>query len=188
MGERDYRTRWYQFDDAFRAEWERGRDWEQRVVQALKSYGVPRVRAGASGFRDDLDSRREWKNQADIWVGDFRIEVRSLARAFIAATDWDGDLVPIDPTWKFDGKSPRPLAYVIVSRPTQAMLVVWTELKKGFVVQKDVKDRKRGTTDDWFCVPADWDHLRPFDRFCGFLIGKVPAADPQAALFDEAGA
>lgn len=188
MAERNYRTAWYEFDDGFRAEWERGREYEDRVVRDLKSYGVPGVRAGASGFRDSLDTRREWKNQADIWVGPYRVEVRSVARQFVGAVDWDGDLVPIDPIWKFDGKTPRPFAYIIVSRPSQAKLVVWTQKKKGFVVQKDVRDRKRGTTDDWYMVPADWDHLRPFPRFCQFLIDRVPVSPPQAALFEGEGA
>lgn len=186
MGARDYRSDWFQDDRLFFREWERGAEYEDLVLRDLKTYDLPAT-AGARGFRDGLDSRRDWKNQADIWVARFRIEVRSVGVAFINPIDWPQFYVPVDPVWKFDGKDPRPDAYVFISRESQAKLVVWTQKKAGFRVEKGIRDPKRGTTDDWYVVDP-LEYLRPFDRFVAYLKGELTKAQALGSPFPDGAA
>lgn len=154
---RDRRTAWNQDDAGFKA-WARlGFEWQRPVLDAFLAHGLPATMP-ALELRDHIRQAGDYRNQADIWVGQgpgkLRIEVKSVAFGFTDHRHWPYPEVKLDPAAKFWAKTPKPWAYVFVSRKTRAMAACPgnDEGRRGRAYR--VGDQERGTRDTWVTMPA----------------------------------
>jgi hypothetical protein len=151
---RDRRVNWRDDDQGFR-DWARlGYEWQRPVLDALLQAGLPAVMPRLE-LREHVREAKRFYNQADILVGDHRIEVKSVAFEFRRARDWPHDAVRMDPVMKWLKKHPRPLAYVFISRKTRAMLAVRGNDEGRTGRAYAVEDRERGTKDRWVTMPRE---------------------------------
>lgn len=166
---RNLDRQWFQTDRQFRAQQEIGSRAEDLVLQQLLDAGLP-AKAGQRGFRERLQDRYRWCNQADIMVAQFRIEVKSSRFEFLGPGSWPEEWVEIDPVWKFDQKQPRPFAYVFYSRPMRGLVTAGCRTERLHVL-RDRKDRFRKTTDDWYVTAPRY--LRRFDELVNTIMGRL---------------
>ncbi len=163
-------------DEQFRADFEAGRMWETRVCRVLNERGIP-ARLTPKTYRRTYRDRGAHRDAGDIVLGDGRVlDVKSKRVRFTRDPDsWPaGEELWLGQPHHWDAADPRPLAFVLVSQLTGAMLVVpgytarsWTRAERSW---------RPGTRQPTLIAPTST--LIPFDRLVRHLLRSVPAAPP----------
>lgn len=162
---------WYERDDDFRAELERGHQQATLVAEELRRSGLD-VEQGPLRFRNTFEDRHDFSDEADLTVqhprhGSLLVEVKCRDVAF---DDQPGSFpMPaciVDPVAKYDQKLRRRLAYVMVSRTTGSMLVVSTRSEYAWR-QRDIFDPLRRFSEPVYLCPRSL--LLPLDVLVDWL-------------------
>jgi RNA polymerase primary sigma factor len=157
-------ARWLDNDQLFFEQLEIGHDWAEKLATRLTAAGVsasatPMVR------RSSVDHRHEFRNEQDVVLarGHRAVEVKSRNLAFFEEpSTYPYPTALLDTVSGWDAKHPKPIAVVLVSQITGAMLVAPLSTSDNWTVT-NAHDRVRGIDDRWYTV--DVDDLIPFPVF-----------------------
>lgn len=164
MSDSNATARWLDNDQLFFEQLEIGHDWAEKVATRLTAAGVsasatPMVR------RLSVDHRHEFRNEQDVVLarGHRAVEVKSRNLAFFEEpSTYPYPTALLDTVSGWDAKHPKPVAVVLVSQITGAMLVAPLSTSDNWTVT-NAHDRVRGIDDRWYTV--DVDDLIPFPVF-----------------------
>lgn len=177
MSDSSATARWLENDQLFFEQLEIGHDWAEKVATRLSAAGV-----GASATpmtrRSSVDHRHEYRNEQDVVIarGHRAVEVKSRNLAFFEEpSTYPYPTALLDTVSGWNAKHPKPIAVVLVSQITGAMLVAPLSTSDNWTVTS-AHDRVRGIDDRWYTV--DVDDLIPFPVFVQRLCSE--RADPHA--------
>ncbi len=148
----------------FREDMELGQRWVLWTARQLATHGV-HGRIPALKVRSQFEDRAAFRDQGDIYVGDLRIEVRSLQVKFRNAATWPYKQVRVDLVGVIESKLKAALI-LFVSRPGKA-IVGWRPNVKHLQLERGVFDQRRGVARDWMVMSKD--RLMDFDQCVQFL-------------------
>lgn len=134
--------RWSENDELFKAELREGHVWAERVGDAFYATGCV-VMVTTLQVRDTIGDASRWASEVDMTVDGFPVEVKSRRLTFgtdPATYPYASAIVDTVDGW--EAKKHSPLAVVLVSQVTSAMLVVPTK------------------TRPLWCRRTVWDHVR----------------------------
>jgi hypothetical protein len=133
------RPGWLQNESGFRGELDEGHKWETIVYARLKAdlepHGIP-VTLTPKSVRANVSQRHKYRQEEDINIGGFRVEVHARKYAFTGKEDHPREREIMTPVKKVARWGDRkPMCFIIVSKATGAMIVA--------SVQKTHKDWQR---------------------------------------------
>lgn len=156
-----------------------GRQWEAFVTGAFLRAGLP------AEMPEQEDAETPWEGarfieQTDILVGGYGIEVKTQVRHSWHG-EWDFPFAGIllSSVKRWDRRTSKPLAFVVVSAPTRAMLVVFSDTFPEWEIY-EATDPRRGTKDLYYRAPRGL--LRSFDILLNRLRGLLGQERPVASL------
>lgn len=124
-------------DAAFLAELSEGQAWERWVIEYLRLSGLPVV-APPQSVRERREDAPAYRDSVDCRVGPYRLEIKSRRQWFTSPADLPYREFLVDTVAKWDSRDPTPLAMIVVSRETGAMVCVtrasqsrWTVLTRA---------------------------------------------------------
>lgn len=115
--------RWIENDSLFREQLAAGYAWQQYLLDAIKSEGVPATLPPLV-VRQTIDQIPEFVDSADIRVGSDIIEVKSRNLVFGDVKSFPFADIFVDTVPGWEGKAKKPIAYACISQVTGA--VIWT--------------------------------------------------------------
>lgn len=138
-------------DKEFFAQLSQGHLWQCYVANFFVLQGLD-VQSSPIVIRPSYQQRAGFDDH-DLIVAGHSIEVKSRSVPFTSGHDVPGKVMPffVDTVEKFHRKAERPLAYVIVSKATGAMLAVRSDPSHWSKV-KD-RDRTRNQVCEWYAAP-----------------------------------
>lgn len=136
---------WMQNKELFASELAQGNHWEERARVGLIKMGHD-VQIGDESHIDDAlslqESREKFKDQVDLIVNGFIVEVKSRNYAFTCPDDFPFPTVGTETMSSWLRRIRKPDFYLSISKPTRRGIVLDT----------------RGQT------PADWECIGFFDK------------------------
>lgn len=136
-------------------------EWTARQLAAHDLHGhIPAMKV-----RSAFEDRAAFRDTGDLYVGQARVEVRSLQLAFTDPSNWPGRWVRVDLVGVIDSKLKAALI-LFVSRPRRA-IVGWRPNRKQLQLETGVFDRRRGVARDW--MTTDRRNLMDFEQCVTFL-------------------
>jgi hypothetical protein len=157
-------TAWNQNDDLFFSELKEGYAWQQLPALFFVLQGLP-VRMPALTVRESIRDAGEWLSSEDLIVNDHVLEVKSRNERFVSPGTFPFDTVFVDTVTGFESKETKPLAYIMVSRKTGAMLWLYTDNSLWSKLSRF--DRVRKIQENFYAAPREL--LRPLDSLIGLL-------------------
>lgn len=135
-------------DEEFKRRLDQGHPWQEYVALFLRLHRIE-AEAGAYRFRAHVDEVGEYSaHEHDIWLPKLRLhlDVKTRREAWHGMHDYPYPDVFVDTASSWKAKRDKPFAYVIVSRPTGAMLVVPADSAPRWRASKK-RDHQRGISD-----------------------------------------
>jgi hypothetical protein len=140
--------KWQNNDELFFKELKQGYYWQHLPLTFFELHGLE-VQMPELKFRASIKEAEKWKNSSDLIVNGFIIEVKSRNESFTSPESFPYETILVDTVSGYDAKDVKPLAYIMISRPTGAMLTLRSTSSKGW--QKESKfDNIRKITDDFY--------------------------------------
>lgn len=157
---------WKAADDEarFREDMVLGQQWVLFVANQLAAHDV-HGRIPAMKIRSQFEDRAAFRDTGDIYVGAWRIEVRSLQTRFTDVASWPYSHVRVDLVGVIESKMKAALI-LFVSRPCKA-IVGWRPNQRHLQLERGVFDKRRGVARDWMVTTKD--RLLDFDQCVAFL-------------------
>lgn len=137
----------------YKAAMTNGHKFNEIVAMRLRDQGI-QCEVPSLEFAQTKEEIKDFTaNEKDIIVGDHVLEVKSRNLHFTdePLTFPYSDLI-IDTVSGFEGKSKKPLAYIMVSQKTGQMFAIPTYSKDGWKVEKKY-DRDRKHEDHFYLAP-----------------------------------
>jgi hypothetical protein len=159
---------WGRNDSLFRKEAEEGHKWARLVAERLSALSVPSTTSPLEFAVDEAD-RERFVNEQDVLLTNASgfIEVKSRRLAFTEEpSSYPFGTAFVDTATGWDKKHPKPLAVVLVSQFTSAMLVVPVSTQSTWAITRSY-DRVRQISERWYTVDSDL--LRPFAELVEWL-------------------
>jgi len=94
------------------------------------------------------------------------IEVKSRNESFISGNTYPYETVFVDTVSGYNAKETKPLAYIIISRPTGAMVVLKTLSSKGWNIESKFDHVRKIKEDFYVCKPK---HLQTLDVLISYI-------------------
>jgi len=156
---------WIDDDAKFRKRWEEGENHTKQIAERLRSDGLDVVEPEKS-FRKTYADRGKYRDEIDLTVNGYRIEVKSRTKYWTSLRDYPFDSIFVDTVKKWDRHVPMPLATICVSQKTGAIIVIpaktsgdWTRISG---IDKDSKHN-----DEWYSAPNEtW---QTYEKLVSFL-------------------
>lgn len=156
----------HNYPEAFK----QGHYYNELVGEYLAVHGIANTVPALEIAKDKADRARFTKGEKDVVLLDGRvIEVKGVSPEF----DWEPesytvrDTIIVDTESGYLGKEVKPIAYVFVSKVTEAMLVISTKTESEWRVIT-APDKSRSIEAERFLV-ASTKLLRPMDDLIAFL-------------------
>ena len=134
-------------EDLFLRELRGGHAWQLLPAAFFALHGL-KVEVPQLSIRGDAQDARIWSNSTDILLNGWPVEIKSRRESFTSAADYPFDTAFVDTVSGYIAKQVKPLAYVIVSRPTGAMLCLsvaktraWWEVLAKHDRVRDIDER-----------------------------------------------
>ncbi len=160
---------WIADDEGFRRQLTTGHRWQRYVAERLRAEGLV-VHESPLSFRHDFDDRHRYRNEADLVVGDQRLEVKSRDRRFWSPADYPYPTALVDTVDKWDARDPEPLALLLVSQKTRTILVVPASTKEHWIEETHF-DRFRQFDEVFYAIARE--RLVSFETLVAFLEWKT---------------
>lgn len=176
-GESRFVIDWEDNDELFYEELSAGHRWATHVANEMNERHV-RCHVKPMEFRENLDDRDRFENEQDITFdimsGCVEVKSRRLhfthdPRSFPYGTAF------VDTVAGWEKKQPKPLAVVLVSQLTKAMIVVPTSTKGKWGTKRSF-DRVRNIEESWYVVNRT--QLRSFDDLVAWLLARQSSGSP----------
>lgn len=156
---------WHENDDLFLELLRRGYDWQRYVGMFFKLQGLS-VEVPMLTARQNLGDAPLFRDQFDLRIGGFPIEVKSRSHSFCSPDDFPFEDAFVDTVDNYDKKEPKPLAYVFVSMVTGGMIALPSEAPTGWKKERH-RDNVRGIDDEFYL--CDRALLRPVEKLVAYL-------------------
>ena len=112
-------TEWAQNDALFFRELREGHAWQMLPALYFRLRGL-KVEMPALTVRESIEDAGRWRNSFDLRVNGHVIEVKSRGETFFDRFPYES--VIVDTVAGYRAKDPKPTAYLMISRPTGAMV------------------------------------------------------------------
>lgn len=151
-------------DDTFLAQLSIGHTAERIIAARLALASVP-VYLPPQSVRATADDAGAYRDSVDLWVGTWRVEVKTTSRPFTGPHDLPFSSMFVDTVAKWDAHDPPARAVLLMSQPTGAVVALWGATS-GRWSRVEREDRVRGYTEAFYAAPRElW---RGFDNFCRY--------------------
>lgn len=158
----------YSDPDTFRKEATIGHTYTQKALHHLQNNGI-KCHTTPLTFAPTPQDRKQYTNEKDIILhtppGCIEIKSRRLNYTNNPQT-YPYPTAFVDTQIGWDLKNPKPLAVILISQKTDAMLVIPTSTHQNWKTTTTF-DRIRKITETWYIV--DKELLRPIDEFVEWL-------------------
>lgn len=161
-------TSWSQNDELFKKELLAGHAWQELPATFFKLHGFE-VQTPELKIRESITEASKWLDSTDLIVEGFKLEVKSRNEIFTSAQSFPYETALVDTVSGYDGKIEKPLAYIMISRPTGSMLCLKAESSQGWTVQKKF-DHVRKIEDQFYL--CDRKLLQPINVLVSFIKAK----------------
>jgi len=151
---------WRDNDALFFKELREGYEWQKLVAAYFEKSGL-NVQMPELTIRDSFEKAGEYIDTKDLLVNGYVIEVKSRREGFTTAKSFPYDTIFVDTVLGYDSKVTKPLAYVMVSRETKAMLCLPSYSKPDYWTQETRFDRVRKINETFYMAPKN--KLRSLD-------------------------
>jgi hypothetical protein len=166
---------WYQDDAKAKSLMEMGWEGQRRVIARLATVGVDSRLDREPSFRKHITQRAEYKNDRDVLIPipgatiPLWVEVKSWKYRFgddpssypEHVEGFARNCVHFETIRRRETRGYDPVAWVLLSRPTNGILAIPATERYDFFTSGLVYDKNRGIEDDWWCC---WKHkLRSFN-------------------------
>lgn len=164
-------TPWKENDELFFSELKTGHAWQSLPALFFRLNKL-HVEIPQLSIRENIEQADQWIQTVDLIVEGVHLEVKSRNESFTSPATFPYDTILVDTCKSYDTKTKKPMAYIMISRPTGAMLALpsvkpdkWTTCLKY--------DRVRKIRDKFYLAPREL--LRPMD----VLIKAIQKASQQ---------
>lgn len=147
-----------------------GHSYNKIVAKYLSDRGIPCTVPELQIAKTAEERRRLTLEEQDIVLNlvDHVLEVKNVSINF----SWDPSEFPfpttiVDTVSSYEDKNKTPVAYILRSKPTGAMLAVGPSSKSRWV-KKSLYDKKQQLTDDFYIVQKK--DLRSMDELVNYLV------------------
>jgi hypothetical protein len=156
---------WSQNDDLFFKELNEGHRWQALPALFFRLQGfsveMPELRV-----RSSIKEAGKWKDSADLIVQGQLLEVKSRNESFYSPESFPYPTILVDTESGYQAKETKPLAYIMISRPTGVMLALRATSPKGWMVERK-RDRVRNIWDNFYL--AERSSLQTLDCLVSFI-------------------
>jgi hypothetical protein len=160
---------WFTNDELFAEQLKTGHDHAVRVAERLRAEGLS-VAITPMEMRVDINDRHRFIDEHDLTVGvtrPCRVDVKSRTLHFTGVEDYPYPTAFVDTVGGWEAKVNKPMAIVLISQPTGAMLVVSVrDAPLGWTRERHY-DHGRGIHDSFYMVSRE--QLRIFDQLVRWL-------------------
>ena len=158
---------WWRGNDALALqELETGYRYQYLVGERLRlaglSVGLPELE-----IAETAEEALAFAQERDLTVNGHVLEVKSRALYFTSPSDFPFETAIVDTVRGWDQKQPEPLAVVMVSQSTEAMVVLPVRRSRSAWTTAILRDRVRDLTDTFYLAPRS--SLVPFSSLVRFL-------------------
>jgi len=157
--------KWSENDSLFFKELKDGFSWQQLPALFFSLHKLDVVMPDLK-VRSSIDEAHKWLGENDLIVGGHYIEIKSRNEHFVDSGSFPYDTIFVDTVSGYDAKETKPLAYVMISRPTGSMLCIRGDNPGGWSVERKF-DRTRKIWDDFYVCPKG--RLQPLDALIHFI-------------------
>lgn len=152
---------WKSNDALFFKELREGYEWQKLVATHFEKNGFT-VKMPELTIRDSFEKASEYIDTKDLIVDGHIIEVKSRREHFTSSKDFPYRTIFVDTVLGYDSKITKPLAYIMVSRETKAMLCLPSYNKPDYWTQETRFDRVRKINETFYMAPKN--KLRSLDE------------------------
>ncbi len=155
----------------FHRELEAGHSWAQKVTDYLNAQGVDCTCTPISYAKTQAEIEVFTKKDKDITFNsmDGNLEVKSLRTEFTSPSDWPWATAIVDTASGWRQKEEKPMAVILVSKITGAMIAVPVSTEGEWKIEKRF-DSLRKFEDNFLMVAKT--HLRTIDELVVWLKDK----------------
>lgn len=119
---------WFDNEELFKKRLIDGRKWEDIVAQMFRLRGASVIQPKFE-IRESVADRHKYINSVDMFVNGKPIEIKSKELPFLCWKDYPNYYCKIDTVSGYDAKRPKPLFYIIVSKPEFSMLCIPSKIE-----------------------------------------------------------
>jgi hypothetical protein len=116
--------KWSENDELFIKELSEGFAWQALPMLFFKLHGFEVQMPELEVREESIKNASRFFNSKDLFVNGMRIEIKSRKEKFTSPGSFPYDTAMVDTVKKFTGRKDKPVAYVMISRDTGAMLWV----------------------------------------------------------------
>lgn len=158
---------WFDNDELFLSECEKGHKWERYVAHFLSLQGL-KIDIEEQTLRKTIAEADQYKNTIDLECKGVRIEVKSRDIVFHTVNDFPYETILVDTVSGWEAKDPPPHLVLCVSQKTGAMIFLpATSKSKDKWFQRQRFDHVRKITDNFYEAPK---HMwKPVDQLTTIL-------------------
>lgn len=156
---------WKNNDELFFKELKEGHSWQQLPALFFKLRGLS-VEIPELKIRSSIEEAHKWIDTPDLLVNGHIIEVKSRNESFVSGDSYPYKTAFVDTVSGYNSKITKPLAYVIISRPTGAMVVLKTLSSKGWSIESKFDHIRKIKEDFYVCKPK---HLQTLDVLVSYI-------------------
>jgi len=169
-------------DRIFFRELDKGYAMEAEVAARLGQAGVC-VEHAPMQVRETYEQRARFRNQKDLLLPDGQvIEVKSSSRPFTCCDDVQFANVHVAEVQAWERKDPTPVAVVLVSQVTKAMVVIPTRSRRSWITAT-VHDQVRNVDQTVYQCPRG--QLREWPNFVAWLLARPAQRYMERPFTDE---
>ena len=169
-------------EQKFRSEVTKGHDWQRKIYERLAAdlqpHGI-RVVMAEPTVRKDVKDRGQYKDEIDIMVGPYRVEVHSRNLAFTGPDDYPFETAFVDPKNDWDSANPVPHAMILISQRKGGIAVISAKTQDAWSVD-NVYDSVRGYSEDVYLCPRNL--LVSYERLRDFYIMQLGRKNVEAEV------
>jgi len=135
--------KWSENNDLFIKELQDGFAWQSLPMLFFKLHGFDVEMPDLEIREESIKNAGRFFNSKDLFVNGQRIEIKSRKERFTSPGSFPYETAMVDTVKKFSGREDKPVAYVMVSRDTGAMLWVdATRHKDWSIIERFDNTRK----------------------------------------------
>lgn len=152
-------TAWSENDNLFFSQLKEGFAWQQFPKLFFELHGLS-VEMPELTIRDSINNADKYLSSKDLVVNGHIIETKSRNEAFTYPISFPYKTVFVDTVSGFDGKNPKPFAYLFISRPTGSMICLLSDTYTEWHKERKF-DNTRKITDTFYvadrklCITMD---------------------------------
>lgn len=156
---------WSQNDELFISELKAGHEWQMLAACFFKLHGFE-VEVPELSIRNSIKQAGNWISSVDLLLNGKKIEIKSRNEVFSSPQSFPYDTIFVDTVSGYDAKAEKPLAYIMISRPTGCMLCLRSDKPNAWKIEEKF-DRVRKIKEKFYV--CDKKYLQTLDCLVGFL-------------------